>query len=64
MYNSTDYAGYFCHPNAFVSKGFEYNAALFASLSGFKLLKEAVKNMYWLRGDEFQKEMEEDSNLE
>ena len=57
LYNSTDYAGYFCHPNAFVSKGFEYNGAIFASLSGFKLLEAAVKNMYRLRGDEFQKEL-------
>jgi len=59
LYNSTDYSGYFCHPNAFVSKGFEYNAALFGSISGFKLLQVAVENMYRLRGSEFAKELDD-----
>ena len=59
LYNSTDYSGYHCHPNAFVSKGFEYDGSLFASLSGFRLLKAAVETMYRLRGDEFAKELEE-----
>ena len=59
LYNSTDYSGYFCHPNAFVSKGFEYNAALFGSISGFKLLQVAVENMYRLRGGEFAEELDD-----
>lgn len=59
LYNSTDYVGYLCHPNVYVSKGFEYNGALFHSLTGFKLLQSAVKNMYELRGDEFGQELPE-----
>ena len=59
LYNSTDYVGYLCHPNVYVSKGFEYNGALFHSLTGFKLLQSAVKNMYELRGDEFSQELPE-----
>ena len=63
LYNSTDYVGYLCHPNVYVSKGFEYNGALFHSLTGFKLLQAAVRNMYELRGDEFAEELPELDDL-
>lgn len=49
-YNSTDYAGYLCHPNAFVSKGFEYRGAIFESYAGFKLLQASVNTLYQLCG--------------
>lgn len=62
LFNSTDYIGYLCHPNAFVSKGFEYKGSIFSSLAGFQLLEAAVKNMYQLRGDEFAAELD-DLNL-
>ncbi len=57
LYLSTDNVGYICHPNAYVSGGYEADSSLVDTLAGFKLVEAAVNEMYSMKGGRCSREI-------